>query len=148
MFLCVYANYHRERQPRSAIVSHSSRPGTQCQIKRCHDSHFDSKHRKSYSVVALAQTFGLALPAVREFVYHIADTNPMVRDILSTLQSTRRPCSSKSCRRRVGKLCRTIVMLAHALHTLVCTQFVKHAFRVLLTAPKMLVSANRRMLTT
>jgi len=35
------------------------------------------KDRKSYSLVALAQTFGLALPAVREFVYHIADTNLM-----------------------------------------------------------------------
>ena len=83
MFLCVYANNHRERQARRAIVCRISRIDTsRGPVSNLMTSWFPSRALRPCS----CSNLGLVWPAVKKFVYDMADTNLMVRDILSNLQ--------------------------------------------------------------
>ena len=140
MFLCVYANDHREKgklgERSCATLPTSIRPRAQCQTERQHGSHLEPKDRKSFTLTLLLKPrFGL--PSGHGIC--LLCTNLKVLDMLSNLRS---PVDLvlNLCRRMVGKSC--CCHIGSRL-TLVCTQFVKCVFCVLVTPPKMPVSANK-----
>ena len=105
MFLCVYANDHREKgklgERSCATLPTSIRPRAQCQTERQHGSHLEPKDRKSFTLTLLLKPrFGL--PSGHGIC--LLCTNLKVLDMLSNLRS---PVDLvvNLCRRMVGKSC-------------------------------------------